>query len=78
MTALTFEALEEAIRSLMDQPEDKIAVRPTKLIVSAQMNRQLFLRPPVRKVRGPQGRMRALKRRRVSLLTRLFFYGGTE
>ena len=71
MTTLTLEALEVCLRNLMDEPEERIALRPTKLIISPEMNHQLRLRPPIRKLRGPRGRIRALKQRRVSLLTRL-------
>ena len=67
MTTLTLEALEVCLRNFFATS----ALRPTKLIISHEMNYQLRLRPPIRKLRGPQGRIRALKQRRVSLLTRL-------
>ena len=74
MTTLTYESLEEAIRNIsnfMQPPEDTISLRPAKLLISGEMNRYLRRRPPVCKLRGPQGRARALKRRSVSLLTQM-------
>ena len=76
MTTLTYESLEDAIRNIrnfMESPEDTIALRPTKLIVSGDIHRYLLLRHPVRKLGGPRGRARALKRRPVSLITKMFF-----
>lgn len=75
MTTLTYESLDDAIRNIrnfMESPEDTIALRPTKLLISGDTNRYLRRRPPVLKLRGPRGRARALKRRGVSLLTQMF------
>ena len=75
MTTLTCESLEAAIRNIsnfMGPAEDTISVRPTKLLISAEMNRYLRRLPPMAKLRGPQGRARALKRRGVSLLKKMF------
>jgi len=66
MTALTEESLEQALMQMaghIEAMEERIALRPTHLIVSPAIFRNLMWRPPIRKARGVRGRKRALSKR---------------
>ena len=69
---LTEQFLEEALRDIMGYiTQQPISVKPTKLIVSPAVYRQLRYRPPLKKVAGVNRRARMIKRRSVSKLWRL-------
>lgn len=74
MIALTEASLEQMILNIqghLDDSKERIALRPTKLIMAPFMYRSLCYRRPVRKARGVRGRKRALAKRRVSLYMKL-------
>lgn len=69
MTALTQDALEKALIDVMSMVEgNRIALKPTKLIVSPSMYRTLMWRPTLQKIRGARGRRKAMKRRATTKL----------
>lgn len=73
--ALTEASLEQAIMEIMRMVDDsgkRIAVKPTKLIVSYSMLRDLMYLPPIKKARGMRKRKRALTRRGGTLFWKLF------
>lgn len=74
MTALTEESLERALMQMagcIEAMEERIALRPTHLIMPPSMHRLLMWRPPIRKARGIRGRKRAIARRPAPMLWKM-------
>jgi hypothetical protein len=72
---LTEASLEQAIMEIMGMVNDsgqRIDLKPTKLIVSYSMLRDLMYLPPIKKARGMRKRKRALTRRGGTLFWKLF------
>ena len=63
MSELTQESLEKALMEmtgLIEAMGERVALKPTRLIVPPFMFRNMMYRAPVRKARGIRGRKRAL------------------
>lgn len=72
MTALTQATLENALIDVWSMVKgDRIALKPTKLIVPPAYYRYLMWRPALRKARGVRGRKQAMKRRAVAKINLL-------